>query len=149
MTTQATAPVLRSVTVTVPVERAFEVFTRRIGDWWPIRTHGCFLDEAASVEFDGERILERSRDGELAVWGEVLVWEPPARIVFTWHPGHAHDEPPTEVEVRFRAVGASTSVELEHRGWERLGERAEAARAAYEGGWRGVLARFAATAVEG
>ena len=28
------APIVQSVTVGVPPARAFELFTRRIGDWW-------------------------------------------------------------------------------------------------------------------
>ncbi|HEY2936005.1 MAG TPA: SRPBCC domain-containing protein, partial [Gaiellaceae bacterium] len=90
------------------------------------------------------RLVERSKTGEEAVWGEVLAWEPPGRIAFTWHPGYAEGDPMTEVEVRFRAQGGLTVVELEHRGWERLGERAEEARTGYEVGWPVVLGRYAA-----
>jgi uncharacterized protein YndB with AHSA1/START domain len=135
-------PVLRSVTVAVPIERAFDVFTRRIGDWWPLGTHGCFGEESAGVAFDGERLVERSRSGDQAVWAEVLVWEPPNRIAFTWHPGYAEHDPDTEIEVRFRARGGTTLVELEHTGWERLGERAEEVRSGYPAGWEYVLGRF-------
>ena len=144
MSAQATVPpVLRSVTVAVDAERAFDVFTRRIGDWWPFQGHSCFDDDAARVAFEGERLVERSRNGEEAVWGEVLAWEPPTRIALTWHPGYAEGEPTTEVEVRFLPRGGTTVVELEHRGWERLGERAAETRASYDGGWPTVLARFA------
>jgi uncharacterized protein YndB with AHSA1/START domain len=148
MSAQTTLPpVLRSVTVAVDAERAFEVFTRRIGDWWPFQGHSCFDDDATSVAFEGDRLVERATSGDEAVWGEVLAWEPPARIALTWHPGYADGEPTTEVEVRFRAHGGTTVVELEHRGWERLGDRAAEARASYRTGWELVLARFAAAAV--
>ena len=30
------APVRKSITVDVPVEKAFEVFTERFGSWWPV-----------------------------------------------------------------------------------------------------------------
>jgi uncharacterized protein YndB with AHSA1/START domain len=144
MSAQATLPpVVRSVTVAVGAERAFEVFTRRIGDWWPFQGHSCFEDDATSVAFEGDRIVERSRSGEEAVWGELVAWEPPSRVAFTWHPGYAEGEPVTEVEVRFLARGGVTVVELEHRGWERLGERAAEARASYHAGWEVVLSRFA------
>lgn len=36
----------------------------------------------------GGRVTERLRDGSEAVWGALLVWEPPDRLVMTWHPGH-------------------------------------------------------------
>ena len=91
----------------------------------------------------GGRIVERSKAGEESNWGEILVWEPPSRLAFTWHPGSAPDEPSTEVELRFVAVGDATRVELEHRGWEALA-KPEETRSGYEQGWPGVLARYAA-----
>lgn len=51
---------------------------------------------------------------------------------------------PTEWEVRF--VGDSdgvTRVELDHRGWEALGEAADETFASYETGWDLVLGAFA------
>src|SRR5262249_58086597 len=119
---------------------ACQLFTRRVGDWWHRGGHGWYGEETAGVAFEGERLVERSTGGDEAVWGEVLSWEPPQRIVFTWHPGYEEGAPATEVEVRFRPTGASTIVELEHRGWERLGERGAAARAGYGNGWAGGVA---------
>ena len=52
-----------------------------------------------------------------------------------------------EVEVRFSADGGGTLVELEHRGWQKLGARAAEARAGYDEGWTVVLGEhFAAAA---
>jgi uncharacterized protein YndB with AHSA1/START domain len=48
-----------------------------------------------------------------------------------------------EVALRFEDLGAGTRVELEHRGWEALGERAAEAREGYRSGWPGVLADYA------
>jgi len=42
------------------------------------------------------------------------------RFVLAWKP-HSRPVPPTEVEVRFVPDGEGTRVELEHRGWERVG----------------------------
>ena len=53
------------------------------------------------------------------------------------------DDPVTEVELRFVAVGDATRVELEHRGWEALA-KAEETRNSYAEGWPVVLGRFAA-----
>ena len=48
------------------------------------------------------------------------------------------------MEVRFSAEGAgSTRLDLEHRGWERLGDRAVEARSGYDSGWPQVLERYA------
>ena len=60
--------------------------------------------------------------------------EPPHRFVVTWHPGRAADTA-QEVEIRFVAVTGGTRVELEHRGWTKLGKDAAAARESYAEGW--------------
>ena len=136
----------QSVHVAVTPERAFRLWTEELTAWWPLAGHSVFGDEAATVDFEGGeggRIVERSRAGEETVWAEVLEWEPPARFVLRWHPGHGTSDPATEVEVRFSPDGAGTLVELEHRAWERLGARAEHSRESYVNGWPRVLARFA------
>jgi hypothetical protein len=46
------------------------------------------------------------------------------------------------VELRFTDNGFGTRVELEHRGWEMLGERAAEVREGYNTGWVPVLARY-------
>jgi hypothetical protein len=74
----------------------------------------------------------------------VLAWEPPKRFVMTWHPGREADGA-QELELRFAAVPGGTRVELEHRGWQALGERARETRDAYDDdarGWPSVLARY-------
>lgn len=74
--------------------------------------------------------------------GTVLEWEPPRRLVLAWKPNLA-DNPPTELQVTFSPDGDSTRVELEHRGWERLGALAQQARQGYGEGWTAVLGLFA------
>ena len=148
MAVETIAPVLRSVTVECTPEHAFRVFTERLGDWWPLGKYSVYGEEAASAAFEpgvGGRIVERSRAGEESSWGEILAWEPPTHVAFTWHPGHAADEPSTEVELRFVAVGDATRVELEHRGWEVLA-KPEETRSSYDQGWPAVLDRYAAAA---
>src|SRR5437899_3212354 len=65
-------------------------------------------------------------DGSEGLWGDVLVWEPPGRLVLAWRITHQWGYDPnllTEVEVRFVAVGASeTRIEFEHRDLERFGD---------------------------
>jgi hypothetical protein len=60
----------------------------------------------------------------------------------TWHPG-SDPAQATELEVRFTAVPEGTQVDLEHRGWERRVDGAEA-RPSYDSGWDMVLARYLA-----
>ena len=142
--------VKKSLVVTCSPERAFEVFTREIGSWWPTGQHSIGGDKITEVVFEeqvGGRIFERHSDGGEGDWGRVLAWEPPTRFVMSWYPGGAPAEA-TELEVRFAAEGDGTKVELEHRGWEILGERAAESRTGYDGGWVSVLG-FYETAANG
>jgi uncharacterized protein YndB with AHSA1/START domain len=145
--TVGTIPAIeQSVRVAVSPERAFRLWTEELAAWWPLERHGVFGDQAETVAFEGGpggRVVERSQAGEETTWAEVTEWEPPSRFVLSWHPGHGPDDPPTELEVRFLPDGDGTLVELEHRGWEQLGDRGESSRNSYDGGWRFVLQTFA------
>jgi uncharacterized protein YndB with AHSA1/START domain len=144
---KALEPVRKSVIVETSVEHAFLVFTERMGDWWPVTTHSVHEENALSAgmePWEGGAIFEVWQEGR-EVWGEITAWEPPHRLVFTWHPGLDLAEI-TEVEVRFASRGNVTVVELEHRGWEARGSRAEEIRSNYESGWVKTLDRFAAAA---
>jgi uncharacterized protein YndB with AHSA1/START domain len=144
VTVTTTEAITKEIHVDAAPETAFEVFTRRIGDWWPLERYSV-LGEGNSVAFEGDRIVERLGDEE-SVWGEVLEVEVAARVRFTWHPGRPDDEEPTEVEVTFVADGDGTLVSLVHSGWERMSEERRAGRLDYENGWPAVLARYAARA---
>lgn len=150
---QTIPPVRHSVTVKASPERAFRVFTRDIGRWWPRDHHiGASPMERAVIEprKDG-RFYEVGTDGSECEWGRVLVWEPPQRLVLAWqiqldwkfHPDLARA---SEVEVRFVAeADGRTRVELEHRCFERHGEGAEALPKAVgaEGGWPLIMRGYA------
>ena len=124
----------KSITVKAPRERAFEVFTAQMGRWWHPDHHILKSPLKAAVVENraGGRWYEVGEDGSECEWGSVLVWEPPARMVFTWQlTGEWKYDPDfvTEVEVRFIPEGSDTRVELEHRHLESYGEKAEAVRA--------------------
>jgi uncharacterized protein YndB with AHSA1/START domain len=139
----------RSVTVNAPVQRAFRVFTEELGSWWPFEGHSVSEGEAETAVFEGRvggRLFERSRDGRELLWGTILAWEPPYRFVLTWHPGRGEDTA-QELEVRFLGEDNRTRVELEHRGWEKLGDAMPKVVRSYEAGWDRVLGeRYAAAA---
>lgn len=142
---QRFAPLHKAVTVPWPPERAFTRFTAEIGSWWPLATHsvgGVRTIRCVFEERVGGEIYEETRDGTRHVWGTVLVWEPPARAVFTWHPGRTPDSA-QNIEVRFTPVDNGTRLELIHTGWERLGTEARKARRAYPLGWTYVLNHWA------
>ena len=144
----AIEPVRKTLTVNCSPEHAFRTFTERIGDWWPLHAYSISHDDGAGAPqtavFEprvGGRVYEISQAGEELSWAEVLVWEPPARVVLSWNPSR-EERPRTEIDVRFTAEGETTRVDLEHRGWERLGDVALEARAGYAGGWETVLGLF-------
>jgi uncharacterized protein YndB with AHSA1/START domain len=160
MSTQSTETTGTSVTETIVVEaprdRAFTVFTREIGRWWP-KDHHILQGELAEMVFEpraGGRVYDRAVDGTECSWSRVLVWEPPARIVFSWDITlqWAVETDPTrssEIEVRFvEETPGRTRVELEHRNLDRHGEGWEQMRAAVGSadGWRKGLVAFATTA---
>lgn len=136
-------PVVKSLVVARSVEEAFRLYTQDLGKWWPHATHSLGGEKVTDVVMEclpGGRIFERWRDGTERLWGTIVAWEAPHRVVHSWHvstdPDHA-----SEVELRFVALGPHrTRVTLEHRHWERMsGERAQAVRDNYNQGWQGVL----------
>jgi uncharacterized protein YndB with AHSA1/START domain len=153
MSTAPTIPALRgTVTVGVPVEQAFRVFTDSFTTWWPPEFHIGQADmvEAILEPRTGGRWYEQGIDGSQCDWGRVLAWEPPHRLVVTWQingqwqydpdPAHA-----SEIEVRFTPDGAGqTTVALKHRFLERLvGGQAIHDAIIGGGSWTSLLERFA------
>lgn len=98
------------------------------------------------MAFRDGRLVEFSTDGQENVWAEVLVWEPPSKLVMSWHPGRGVEEA-TTVEVRFESAaghsGEATTVTIEHRGWETLSDGSDRRRS-YIGpsAWGFVLDHF-------
>lgn len=149
--------VRKVVSVQAPREVAWRVFTERMGTWWPLATHKIGKANAVDAVIEprvGGRWFERGDDGSTCDWGRVLVWEPPLRLVlnwsitadWTWNP-----DLKTELEIRFIAEGATTRVELEHRGLDQYAERAAEIHAIFgsPGGWTGILQAFIERAARG
>jgi uncharacterized protein YndB with AHSA1/START domain len=152
MTTQAgDLTVRKTVTEAASLERAFEVFTEKIATWWPLDTYsiGQGRTEDVVVESrEGGRVYEVIAGGEEAYWATVTAWEPPRRLALSWkvNPKAAG---PTEIEVRFTPEGDGTRVDLEHRGFERLGEDAREGSKSYDEGWNLVLGCYGKAADAG
>jgi uncharacterized protein YndB with AHSA1/START domain len=153
MSEPSTIPALHGrITVRVPIEKAFRVFTSAFNTWWPREFHigQAEMAEAVLEPREGGRWYERGVDGSECDWGRVLAWEPPHRLLITWQingewqfdpePQHA-----SEIEVRFIAEGpGETRVELEHRLLDRLvGGQALRDGIGEGGGWSSNLERFA------
>ena len=144
------APVRKTVHVAVRPEKAFDVFTARMGKWW-MPEHTILKAPRQSVVLEprqGGRWYETGVDGTECSWGYVIAWEPPGRVVLAWQidgEWQFNEKFLTEIEVRFVPDGADgTRVELEHRNLQAYGETAEAMRAALDGneGWGAELTSF-------
>ena len=146
--TSSIEAVRKSVVVPAAQQRAFDVFTARFGDWWPLATHSVGTDQAATVDFGvgiGGIILETLADGTTTIWGTITEWEPPERVAFSWHAGTSEAEAGL-VEVVFTpSEPGSTLVELTHTGWENRPDGVSA-RAGYETGWDPVIEQYARAA---
>jgi hypothetical protein len=152
MTRTTIAPVTKTVTVHVTPEKAFEVFTARFGDWWPLATHHTASEDVETAQIEpkvGGRWFERGVNGTETMWGYVTAWEPPDRLVLAWHLNLDFQFDPdvaSEVEVTFVANDATTTtVTLAHRNLEVYGDGAPTLRTAIdgEGGWGVILQGFA------
>ena len=138
-----TAPLRMSFDVACSADHAFRVWTVGIAAWWP--SDHTVTGRPAAVVLQagvGGRIYEQTADGAEHEWGEVTVWQPPARLGYRWYLGRSRADA-TEVEIRFLAQGAgATRVEIEHRGWDRLGPAAGPWRERNQGGWESLLPHF-------
>ncbi len=138
------SPLRLSFDVACSVEHAFTVWTAGIGTWWP-PDHTVTGDRDLVIVLQngvGGRIYERTPTGIEHDWGEVTIWEPPSRLVYLWHLRRDRADA-TEVEICFRARGtAATRIEIEHRGWERLGTDGEQWRDRNRAGWATLLPHF-------
>jgi uncharacterized protein YndB with AHSA1/START domain len=150
---EAIESIRREIVVPVSADRAFEVFTARMTDWWPSDHHiGSAPIEQIVVEpREGGRWYTRHEDGSETSTGYVAAWEPPERLVITWQIGADWRYDPkliTTVELRFVAEAPDrTRVELEHRDLERFGPEADRMRQTFEqpGAWSATLSAFAAS----
>jgi uncharacterized protein YndB with AHSA1/START domain len=154
MSSPATATsVKRSILVEAPIERAFEVFTKKFGSFKPVE-HNLLAVKIAETVFEprvGGYLYDRGVDGSECRWARVLAYDPPHRVLLSWNisPRWQIESDPdkaSEWEVRFTAeTPQRTRVEIEHRKLERHGEGWEGVRDGVAGdqGWPLYLQRYA------
>lgn len=143
MTATPIEPLRLTFEVDCAPDHAFMTWTERIATWWPA-DHTVTGEDDLQVVLEGRvggRIYERTTTGLEHEWGEVMAWEPPHRLVYLWHLRRDRVDA-TEVEVRFRPEGDATRVEIEHRGWERLGAEGRTWRDRNRVGWSTLLPHF-------
>jgi uncharacterized protein YndB with AHSA1/START domain len=141
-------PVHRSITVKTSPARAFEAFAREIGRWWPKRMQigATPFSDVVMEPHRGGRWFERGADGTEINWGEVLVWDPPRRLLLAWRINASFAYDPallTELELTFAPEHGGTRVTLEHRNLDRFGDAAERVAEQLRGGWAAPLQAFA------
>jgi len=150
------APITKSIRVNASQQMAFDTFVGRMGEWW-LRSHSLLKSPQVDVVIEpreGGRWFEVGEDGSEQMWGRVLRWDAPNRVVLAWQlTGEWAYDPgfETTVEVRFLPDGDHTMVEFEHRDLERFGPNAEKIRGGYEtgmdGGWTALLEQYRQSAV--
>ena len=143
------APIVQTVHTKAAPDRAFALFTGRMGDWWPKgKTIGANPHVAIVIEphIDG-RWYETDANGQEANWGKVLAWDPPLGCLLAWQLNSQWQYDPdctTEVELTFApAADGGTDVTLTHRNLERFGADADKQVASLSGGWPSLVAGFA------
>src|ERR1700757_3669142 len=134
-------PVVRkTIVVNADIQRAFEVFTQNMGQWWPKEHHigGSPMLAVVVEPRSGGGWYEKDEDGSECDWGTVLHWNPPNSLVLSWHLNGdfefvADIDRASEVEIRFATEAqGQTRVELEHRCFERPGETGDRLRTGVE-----------------
>lgn len=105
---------VKSVMLPLAPPAAFELFTQKIGEWWPPdRRHT--KDPASEIFLlQSGRFYERARDGHEVELGCVRSWELPNRILLDFFIATG-PERPTEVEITFAAEESGTRVTVTHR----------------------------------
>jgi uncharacterized protein YndB with AHSA1/START domain len=106
-TTRDAAAVRLEITVDVPQEEAFRVFTEEFDAIKP-REHNLLAVDVAETVLEpraGGDVYDRGVDGSVCRWATVLAYEPPSRLVLAWliSPRWQLEDDPTrasEVEVK-------------------------------------------------
>jgi len=142
------APIRKTLSVRGIPSQVFALFTERMNAWWPEgKTIGPQPRVAVVMEPHVQgRWYEVSDLGIETMWGKVLVWEPPCRLVLAWQIDASWRYDPdfvTEVELVFAPDDGRTRVEFEHRNLERFGPSAEAHANLLGSGWPTMLDLFA------
>ena len=144
-TPDALSAIRKTRSIPLPPPAAFDLFTTRMGEWWPLDSH-ALSDTATTVRWDehvGGSVVEIDADGNEYPWAEITVWDPPRRLAIAWHLDRPRSTA-TTVDVRFEPAPDGCILHLEHGGWENMGDAGADARAGYADGWEPVLDRLVA-----
>jgi uncharacterized protein YndB with AHSA1/START domain len=151
----APASIRKTITVNAPIDRAFEIFAARMGDWWHKEhsvARGTTQKDVVIEPRAGGRWYEVGADGSEHPWGRVIAYDPPRRLLLGWQLTREFAYDPdfeTTVEVNFEEKDGTTVVQFEHRDLERMGADAVELLEGMDGGWGLLLDLFKAEAERG
>ena len=137
-------PIKKTISVPLPPDAAFQLFTARIDLWWPKSSHSLSGAEATVTFPDhlGGDIIEHAKDGTTHIWGTITGYDEGAFLSYIWHPGRPKEQA-TVVTISFTATETGTTLVLTHGGFEILGPTADAVSTSYLHGWDLVLGCYA------
>ena len=144
-------PIVKQVTVPIGADAAFDLFTSRIQEWWPLhrntvsamqgqRSRSLTMGKAL-----GDHLVEVDHDGTEHDWGVIEEWKPGRSFALCWHPGQTAEKQ-TRLRVTFEDRGGETLLTLSHSGWESLAAEDAQRRSGYDDGWNGVLDAYRSAA---
>ncbi len=119
-----TSSVLVALRVKASPERAFDAFTREIGEWWrPDPLFAITPDGDGVLAFEGGEngsLVTHLANGKVFEIGRVREWRRGERLAFDWRQSTFAPHQLTRVEVTFTAVGGETRVTVRHFGWSEI-----------------------------
>lgn len=143
------------ISVEVPVEHAFRVFTERFDEIKP-REHNLLavpIERTVLEPHVGGTVYDVGVDGSTCTWARVLAYDPPNGLTISWdisprwqvETDHART---SEVEIRFLPESSDrTRVTVEHRHLDRHGDGWQGLTTLDTGnGWPLYLERYRAAA---
>jgi len=136
-------PIVVEFAVGAPIDHAFAMWTDRCTLWWP-RSHSMSQADGFEVVFEpfvGGRVYERGPDGMEYEWGEIVAWDPPNRVEYSWHIFLDPDRA-TRVSVTFTPGVSGTTVRLENSGFEVFGDNAEERVERVGSAWDGITSQY-------
>jgi activator of Hsp90 ATPase-like protein len=137
--------IVKSVVLPLAPNAAFELFTQKIGEWWPADRRHTQDPTSEIFLLESGRFYERARGGREVELGYVRSWELPRRILLDFFIATG-PERPTEVEITFVAQEGGTHVTVIHRPKPASAELWTERAPRYERSWDVVLAAFSRAA---
>lgn len=112
--------VRKSLVVPLRPDAAFDLFARRLPDWWPGDRHSRSARQGKKPRTvtvtpgAGGSIVETLPDGSQATWATIVAWLPGQRLTMKWYPDRPEDGA-SNIQVTFTPVDDGTRVDLTHR----------------------------------